>query len=47
MRLIDERSHQFDMHRKDHKGRAIMLVLALLASSAVWILIIAALTRVF
>jgi len=47
LRLIDERPSQFDMHRKDHKGRAIMLPLALLASGGLWLLLIALAARVF
>ena len=47
MRSLDDRSSYFDLHRKDHKGRAAIIPLALIASGAVWIGIIALVSRFF
>jgi len=47
MRSFDERNSYFDLHRKDHKGRAAIIPLALIASAAIWIGIFALASRFF
>jgi hypothetical protein len=46
MRFHQEKPDYFDLHRKEHQGRPILISLAFLASIAVWAALIAAVSRI-
>ena len=45
MRFHEKKPDYFDLHRKEHQGRPVMISLAFLSSLAMWVALIAVVTR--
>jgi hypothetical protein len=47
MRFREQKPDYFDVHRKDHSGRPILISAAFLSSLAIWALLIVGVAKLF